>query len=154
MFGKFIFPQISGKPGENDKPTSLAVMWKLLARYESLPANMEENKNLYKHGTHWAVNILCVRRKNWQGMVRKPRTNYMNIVFANKMFANVYAALCECTHVRAHGGVHFNGIAALVACAISLSIASHHIWNSLHTICKQWQKRNERKKSVWNANTV
>ncbi len=24
-----------------------------------------------KHGTHWTANILCVRWKNWQGMIRK-----------------------------------------------------------------------------------
>ncbi len=38
---------------------------------------MEENKNSDEHCTHWGVNILCVRRKNWLEMVR------------NELFANL-----------------------------------------------------------------
>ncbi len=70
MFGKFIFARTSGKPGENDKPTAPAIIWKLLRRRENFPTNMEENKNSDKHGNHCAANILCVCRKNWQEMVR------------------------------------------------------------------------------------
>ncbi len=51
MFGKFIFAQTSNVLGENDGPTMLAVMWKLLAWLENLPTNMEEDKNSDKHGT-------------------------------------------------------------------------------------------------------
>ncbi len=70
---------------------------------------MKENKNSDEHGTHWAANILYVRWKNWQEMVRKPRTNYINIVFANKMFASVYAALeiTECVFMTV--AVYFDG---------------------------------------------
>ncbi len=81
IFGKFIFPRTYGEPGENDEPTVPAITWKLLVRSKNLSVNMAENKNSDKHGTQWAANILCVRRKNRQKMVH----NELFELFANPL---------------------------------------------------------------------
>ncbi len=87
---------------KNDELIALAVTWKLLGTKENLPANMEENKNLDKHGIYWTANILCVHRKNRQEMVHNELfANFVLITWTSCLWTSSWTCSQVCTQLYA-----------------------------------------------------
>ncbi len=110
MFGKFIFPQTSVEPGENEEPTAWQSRENCWLDRKIYPRTWKRTKmqtNTVLTEPQISFEFVEKIDRRWFAMncsqtVWKPHTNYMNIVFANKMFASVYTALSKFwkTHFR------------------------------------------------------